>query len=138
MRIMAVDFGDAHTGVSISDPTGFIASHSETINSHSMRYIAEKVAEMAIENKCEEIVVGHPVNMNGTVGDRAKKCEDFAEMLKTLGDFKVILWDERLTSVDANRILSDSGKKRKKQKQLVDAVAASLILQGYLDFRSRG
>lgn len=135
MRILAVDFGDAHTGVSISDPTGFLASNSTTINSHNMQEVARQVLELARENGCEELVVGYPRNMNGTIGERAKKCEEFAHLLENSGDFKVILWDERLTSVDANRILSDAGKKRKKQKQLVDAVAASLILQSFLDSR---
>jgi putative Holliday junction resolvase len=135
MRILAVDFGDVHTGVSISDPTGFLASNSMTINSRNMQEVARQVLALAHENGCEELVVGYPRNMNGTVGERAKKCEDFAHLLEAGGAYKVILWDERLTSVDANRILSDAGKKRKKQKQLVDAVAASLILQNYLDSR---
>ena len=137
MRILAVDYGDAHTGVSISDPTGFLASQSFTIDLHNMQLVAARVLETALENDCGEIVVGHPVNMNGTVGERALKCEAFAHLLEESGSIKVILWDERLTSVDANRILSDAGKKRKKQKKLVDAVAASLILQNYLDFRRR-
>ena len=135
---MGIDFGDAHTGIALSDPTGFMASQSSTINSHNPQYIAEQAVQIAKDNNCEEIVVGHPLNMNGTLGERAKKCEDFADLLRTLTDIKIVLWDERLTSVDANRILSDLGKKRKKQKQLVDAVAASLILENYLSFRSRG
>lgn len=137
MRILAVDYGDAHTGVSISDPTGFLASQSFTIHLHNRQMVAERVIETAKENECGEIVVGHPLNMNGTLGERALKCEEFAHLLEEIGDIKVILWDERLTSVDANRILSDAGKKRKKQKMLVDAVAASLILEGYLEFRRK-
>ena len=137
MRILAVDFGDVHTGVSISDPTGFLASGSTTINSRNMQEVARQVLELAHENGCEELVVGYPRNMNGSIGERAKKCEEFARLLEKDGACNVILWDERLTSVDANRILSNAGKKRKKQKQLVDAVAASLILQSYLDSRRR-
>lgn len=137
MRILGVDYGDAHTGVSVSDPTGFLASQSFTIDLHNMQAVAERVLETARENDCTEIVVGHPVNMNGTIGERAQKCETFAHLLEESGEFGIVLWDERLTSVDANRILSDAGKKRRKQKKLVDAVAASLILQNYLDFRRR-
>ncbi len=135
MRILAVDFGDAHTGVSISDPTGLLAANSLTIHSRNMQEVAQQVLTLASENGCTELIIGYPRNMNGTIGERAKKCEEFAHLLEMQGSYKVILWDERLTSVDANRILSDAGKKKKKQKQLVDAVAASLILQNYLDSR---
>ena len=86
MRILAVDYGDAHTGVSISDPTGFLASQSFTIHLHNRQMVAERVIETAKENECGEIVVGHPLNMNGTLGERALKCEEFAHLLEEIGE----------------------------------------------------
>lgn len=137
MRIMAVDYGDAHTGIAVSDPTGFIAGYTGVIDMHDPVRCADLVAEAAKEHAAERIVVGRPLNMNGTSGDRVEKAESFAELLRERVEVDVVLWDERLTSVDANRILSDAGKKKKRQKRLVDAVAASLILQSYLDYLRR-
>lgn len=137
MRIMAVDYGDAHTGIAVSDPTGFITGFTDVIDMHDTVRCAALVADAAREHGAGRVVVGRPLNMNGTAGDRVAKAEAFAELLRERIDVDVVLWDERLTSVDANRILSDAGKKRKKQKRLVDAVAASLILQSYLDYSAR-
>ena len=137
MRIMAVDYGDAHTGIAVSDPTGFITGYTDVIDMHDPVRCADLVISAAREQSVKKIVVGRPLNMNGTAGDRVAKAEAFAALLRERIDVEVLLWDERLTSVDANRILSDAGKKRKRQKRLVDAVAASLILQNYLDFCSR-
>ncbi len=137
MRIMAVDYGDAHTGIAVSDPTGFIPGYTGVIDMHDPARCADLVAAAAREHGVGRIVVGRPLNMNGTSGDRIAKTEKFAALLRERVDMEVVFWDERLTSVDANRILSDAGKKRKKQKRLVDAVAASLILQSYLDFSAR-
>ena len=137
MRIMAVDYGDAHTGIAVSDPTGFITGYTGVIDMHDPVRCADLVAEAAKEHAAERIVVGRPLNMNGTSGDRVEKAESFAELLRQRVEVDVVLWDERLTSVDANRILSDAGKKKKRQKRLVDAVAASLILQSYLDYLRR-
>lgn len=138
MRVMAVDYGDAHTGIAVSDPTGFITGYTGVIDMHDEARCADLVAGAAREHGAERIVVGRPLNMNGTAGVRVARAEAFAALLRERVDVEVLLWDERLTSVDANRILSDAGKKRKKQKRLVDAVAASLILESYLDFASRG
>jgi len=137
MRIMAVDYGDQHTGVAVSDPTGFITGYSGVIDMHDPVRCADLVAEEAKTRGAERVVVGRPLNMNGTAGDRVAKCEAFAELLRERLTVEVVLWDERLTSVDANRILSNAGKKRQKQKRLVDAVAASLILESYLEFARR-
>ena len=137
MRIMAVDYGDAHTGIAVSDPTGFITGYTGVIDMHDPVRCADLVAEAAKEHAAERIVVGRPLNMNGTSGDRVEKAESFVELLRQRVEVDVVLWDERLTSVDANRILSDAGKKKKRQKRLVDAVAASLILQSYLDYLRR-
>jgi len=136
MKVMAIDYGDAHTGVAISDITGMITGYSTVINEYSRQKVCERIAELVKLHSVTEIVVGKPLNMNGTYGERAQKCQDFADMLKAQVGLNIVMWDERRTSVDANRMLSDAGKKRKKQKQLVDAVAASLILQGYLDYIS--
>ena len=137
MIIFGVDFGDTRTGWAVCDRSELIASPAGVLTERNFLLCAQKTADAAKEAKAEEIVVGHPLNMNGTLGERALKCEEFAHLLEEIGDIKVVLWDERLTSVDANRILSDAGKKRKKQKMLVDAVAASLILEGYLEFRRK-
>ena len=138
MRVLAVDYGDARTGVAISDITGFIAGETTTIASYRAETVAEEIAALCKSRSVERIVVGRPLNMNGTAGDRAQKCEDFAQSLREKTGLDVALWDERLTSVDANRILSDAGKKKGKQRARVDAVAASLILEGYLGFLKRG
>lgn len=137
MRVLAVDYGDTRTGIAISDPTGFLAGETTVITAYRPDVAAQGVAELAKSRKVDRIVVGRPLNMNGTFGERAQKCEDFAALLRELTGLEVALWDERLTSVDANRILSDAGKKRSKQRERVDAVAASLILEGYLGFLKR-
>lgn len=134
---MAVDYGDQHTGIAVSDPTGFITGYSGVIDMHDPVRCADLVAAEAKERGAERVVVGRPLNMNGTAGDRVAKCEAFADLLRERLTVDVVLWDERLTSVDANRILSNAGKKRQKQKRLVDAVAASLILESYLEFARR-
>jgi putative Holliday junction resolvase len=139
MRIMAIDFGDAHTGVAISDPMGLLAGTALTIDSWSEDVVLERICQLVKENRVEEIVLGHPVNMDGTRGPRAEKYEAFGERLRQATGLVVVLWDERRTSVEAHQILSSSGKKTKKHKAKVDAVAATLILEGYLTFkRTRG
>lgn len=133
IRVMAVDYGDARTGIAVSDISGFIAGDAFTINEWNEMRIAESIAAEAKQRGAEKIVVGHPLNMDGTTGPRAEKCEKFAELLRGLTDIDVVLWDERRTTVDAHRILSEAGKHGKKRKQTVDAVAATLILEGYLN-----
>ncbi|MCI8809011.1 MAG: Holliday junction resolvase RuvX [Oscillibacter sp.] len=135
MRIMAIDYGDAHTGIAISDPTGFLTGFTTTITAYRPEVVAERVAELAEEHGVEELVLGHPLNMDGTFGPRAKKAEDFAELLRNTARLPVILWDERRTTIDAHQILLNTGKNAKKRKKIVDAVAASLILDGYLTFK---
>jgi putative Holliday junction resolvase len=137
MRIMAIDFGDAHTGVAISDPLGMLAGTAITIDSWSEDVVLERICQMVKENKVEELVLGHPVNMDGTRGQRAEKYEAFGQRLREATGLNVVLWDERRTSVEAHQILSSTGKKTKKHKAKVDAVAATLILEGYLTFKKR-
>lgn len=135
MRIMAIDFGDAHTGVAISDPMGMLAGTAVTIDSWSEDVVLERICQMAKEYRVEELVLGHPVNMDGTRGPRAEKYESFGQRLREASGLPVVLWDERRTSVEAHQILSASGKKTKKHKAKVDAVAATLILEGYLTYK---
>ena len=135
LRIMAIDYGDAHTGVAISDPTGFLTGTTTTIHSRKEDVVLEELARIARENGAEEIVMGFPRNMDGTEGPRAQLYRAFADKVAAATGLTPVLWDERRTTVDAHRILFQAGKNGKKRKKVVDAVAASLILEGYLDFR---
>ena len=135
MRIMAIDYGDAHTGIAISDPTGFLAGFTTVIDAYRPEAVADRIAVLAKEHGVEELVLGHPKNMDGTRGPRAEKAEAMAELLKEATGLPVVLWDERRTTIDAHQILMTGGKNAKKRKKVVDAVAASLILEGYLTFK---
>jgi len=142
MRIMAIDYGDARSGAAFSDITGTLAGESLVLKSPSLsasgeKQTAAKLAALAKERGAEEIVVGYPKNMNGTLGPRAEKSERLAEALRQATGLPVFLWDERLTTVDAHRILSENSVYGKKRKATVDAVAAVLILEGYLASKKR-
>lgn len=136
MRIMAIDYGDARTGVAISDAMGMLVGQSMVVRSWDREKAAEEVARIAREAGVEELVMGFPKNMDGTEGARADLYRAFAARLEELTGLKPVLWDERRTTIDAHRILSENGKKMKKHRENVDAVAAGLILEGYLQFRS--
>ena len=139
MRIMAIDYGDAHTGIAISDPTGFLAGTTTTIHSRKAEVVLEELRKLVEQHKVEELVMGFPRNMDGTEGPRADLYREFAGKVEEATGLKPVLWDERRTTIDAHRILFESGKNAKKRKKTVDAVAASLILEGYLTFKkSRG
>ena len=135
MRIMAIDYGDAHTGIAVSDPTGLLAGYTATITAYRPEVVAERIAALAAEHGAEELVLGHPLNMDGTRGPRAEKAEAMASLLREATGLHVVLWDERRTTVDAHQILFSAGKNAKKRKKVVDAVAASLILEGYLTYK---
>ena len=135
MRIMAIDYGDAHTGIAISDPTGFLTGFTTTVTAYRPETVTEQIAALAHEHRVEELVLGHPRNMDGTLGPRAGKAEALAALLREATGLPVILWDERRTTIDAHQILFNAGKNGKKRKKVVDAVAASLILEGYLTYR---
>lgn len=137
MYILGIDYGDARTGLSISDATGFLAGSPSVIHEWNYDKLVQKLIFVIASEKIEEIVLGHPLNMDGTKGERALKCETLAQTLMEKTGVPVILWDERQTTVAAHSILHQSGKKEKKHKKNVDAVAASLILQGYLDYRKK-
>ena len=135
MRIMAIDYGDAHTGIAVSDPTGFLAGFTATVTAYRPEAVAEEIASLAREHGAEELVLGHPKNMDGSRGPRAEKAEAFAELLRAVTGLPVVLWDERRTTIDAHQILFNAGKNARKRKKTVDAVAASLILEGYLTYK---
>ena len=135
MRIMAIDYGDAHTGIAISDPTGLLAGFTTTINAYRPELVVERITALAREHGVEELVLGHPRNMDGTRGPRAEKAESLAELLRSSVGLPVTLWDERRTTIDAHQILFKAGKNARQRKKTVDAVAASLILEGYLTYK---
>ena len=135
MRIMAIDYGDAHTGVAISDPTGLLAGTTTTIHSRKGGVVLEELKKLVDAYRVEELVMGFPRNMDGTEGPRAQLYRDFAGQVEEVTGLKPVLWDERRTTVDAHRILFAAGQNAKKRKKTVDAVAASLILEGYLNFK---
>jgi len=134
---MAIDYGDAHTGIAVSDPTGFLTGFTTTITAYRPEVVAERIAALARERGVQELVLGHPRNMDGTLGPRAGKAEALAALLREATGLPVTLWDERRTTIDAHQILLSAGKDGRKRKKLVDAVAASLILEGYLNYRRR-
>ena len=139
MRIMAIDYGDARTGVAVSDPTGLLAGFTTVIHSRKPEAVAAELARLVKEHGVEELVMGFPRNMDGTEGPRAELYRAFAGQVEAACGLKPVLWDERRTTVEAHGILHASGKKMKNHKKTVDAVAATLILEGYLTFkRARG
>ena len=139
MRIMAIDYGDAHTGVAISDLTGLLAGYTTTIHTRRQEEVLDRLGSLIEEYGVEELVLGYPKNMDGTLGPRAEKAQALEQALRERFSLPVILWDERRTTIDAHNILQSAGKNAKKRKAVVDSVAAALILEGYLTFRrSRG
>jgi putative Holliday junction resolvase len=132
---MAIDYGDAHTGVALSDPTGFLVGTTVTINSWRQEVVLDRLAELIEEYRPEEVVLGFPKNMDGTDGRKAELYRELAARLEEETGMKVILWDERRTTIDAHHILFNQGKDGRKRKKIVDAVAASLILENYLDYK---
>lgn len=137
MRIMALDYGDARTGVAISDLLGSLTGFTAVVSSWNTEKALSEIARIAREREVGEIVVGLPRNMDGTEGPRAAVCRAFAQQVAQATGLPVKLWDERRTTVEAHRILSESNYHGKKRKNTVDAVAASLILEGYLAFLGR-
>lgn len=138
MKIMGIDYGDARTGVAISDLLCTLVGTTAVVPSRNRDKAVADILRMVQENEVGEIVVGLPKNMDGTEGTRAQLCREFADILKEAAGIPVTMWDERRTTVEAHNILSQHNYHGKKRKQTVDAVAASLILEGYLAFRKRG
>ena len=132
MRVMAIDLGDARTGIAVSDLTRSLAGEAWTISDYDMERVADKIAQEAINREVGELVLGNPKNMDGSEGERSEKSRAFKALLEERLQINVILWDERRTSVAAHDILHANGRKMKNHRQKVDAVAATLILEGYL------
>lgn len=136
-RIMAIDYGDARTGVAISDLLCSIVGTTAVVPSRNREKALSDITRLAAEQDVGEIVVGLPRNMDGSEGPRAALCREFAAELEAASGRKVTMWDERRTTVEAHNILSQHNYHGQKRKNTVDAVAASLILEGYLAFRGR-
>lgn len=140
MRIMGLDFGTKTVGVAISDPLMVTAQPVETItrkSANKLRQTLARIEELIVENHVELIVLGYPKNMNNTVGERAQACEAFKEDLERRTALPVILWDERMTTVESERILMAGGVRRENRKAVIDQMAAVLILQSYMDAQNR-
>lgn len=137
MKIMGLDYGDARTGVAISDLLCTLVGSTTVLPSRNEEKLLADVVRLTKENDVGTIVVGLPRNMDGTEGPRAEVCRAFAEKVKEITGVDVEMWDERRTTVEAHQILSDHNYHGKKRKNTVDAVAASLILEGYLAYRRR-
>ncbi|MBQ8839997.1 MAG: Holliday junction resolvase RuvX [Clostridia bacterium] len=132
-RILGVDFGDARTGLALSDPTGFLASGIGCIKSTSFLKTADEVVRIAKEKGATLIVLGHPINMNGTLGPRSEKAQAFKKHLEELCQIPVVLFDERLSTANAHTMLNITNTKGQKRKNIIDEMSACLILQSYLD-----
>ena len=137
MRILGLDYGSKTVGVAVSDPLGFTAQGVEIIRRKSenkMRQTLARIEELIAQYQVEEIVLGLPKNMNNTLGDRAEKSLELKETLERRTGLPVVMWDERLTTVSANRVLMETGVRRENRKEHVDEIAAVFILQGYLGY----
>ena len=140
IRIMGLDFGSKTVGVAVSDPLGITAQGIEIVrrtSENKLRKTLARIEELVTEYEVTEIVLGFPKNMNNTIGERAEKSLAFKEMLERRTGLPVVMWDERLTTVAANRTLIEGGVRRETRKDYVDMLAAVYILQGYLDSRER-
>ena len=139
MRIMGLDYGSKTVGVAVSDALLLTAQAVETISrpqETKLRRTLARIEELCRKYEIEKIILGFPKNMNNTIGDRAEKSLEFAEMLKRRTGLPVVMWDERLTTVAAERTLMESGVRREHRKEHIDQIAAVFILQGYLDAES--
>ena len=139
MRIMGLDYGSKTIGVAVSDPMGLTAQGIETITreeENKLRKSLRRIEELVEQYQVEEIVLGFPKNMNNTIGERAEKSLQLKETLKRRQRLPVIMWDERLTTVEADRTLIEAGVRRENRKKYVDMIAAVFILQGYLDAKA--
>ncbi len=138
MRVLGIDYGDARIGVAVSDPMGWTAQGLETVKcKDGLRKAIERLMEIIKQYEIKDIVIGYPLNMNGTAGPRTERTEAFIKKLLELGDFNIVKWDERLTTVSAHRAMNELGVKASNKKNIVDTMSAVFILQGYLDRQSR-
>jgi len=138
MRILGLDYGSKTVGVAVCDPLGITAQGVETITrkeENKLRRTLARIEEIIREYQIESIVLGYPKNMDDSIGERAKKTEEFGDLLARRCGLPIILWDERLTTIEANEILIESGVRREDRKKVIDKIAAVLILQSYLNSR---
>ncbi|MBO5463406.1 MAG: Holliday junction resolvase RuvX [Clostridia bacterium] len=135
MIILSVDYGDKRTGIAVCDKLEMLASPVCVLTEWNAETLAEKIVDIAKQKNAEQIVIGLPRNMDGSKGFRAEACEELGELVKSKCEIPVTFWDERLTTVSAHRILSENNVRGKKRKSVVDAVAAEIILQNYIDSR---
>lgn len=133
MIILSVDYGDKRTGIAVCDKLQLLASPVCVLTEWNSDVLAQKIVDIALEKKAEQIIVGLPKNMDGSKGFRADACEELGNIIKSKTDIPIVFWDERLTTVSAHRILSENNVRGKKRKAVVDAVAAVTILQNYID-----
>jgi putative Holliday junction resolvase len=134
MRILGIDYGDSRIGIAVSDPMGWTAQGLETVKcKDGIKKALARILEIIIQYEVNDIVIGYPLNMNGTKGIRTERTEEFISKLLTMGQFNIIKWDERLTTVSAHRTMNDLGIKASNKKNIVDTMSAVFILQGYLD-----
>lgn len=136
MKIMAVDYGDSHTGLACCDKTETLASPLKVIDERNFNICAEKVAAASVEYEVGLIVVGNPLNMNGSEGPRSEICKSFAELLRNCVEVPVVMWDERSSTVTAHQMMNEVNKRGKKRKAVIDAVAAAVILENYMAWRA--
>lgn len=136
-RTMSLDLGEVRIGIALSDIMNIIANGLETYNRQSIEKDVEHIANLVKEHNVKVIVLGLPINMDGTKGERVEKTYAFAEELKKVVDCKIEYMDERLTTVTAERVLIDGNVRREKRKQVIDKLAATIILQSYLDMKSK-
>lgn len=132
-KLLSVDFGDVRTGLAVSDPSRLLASGIGYISPGGIEKTADAVAQVAIENKVSAVIVGLPVNMDGSQGSRAQRCSKFASLLKERLSLPVTTFDERMTTMTASRYLNETNTKGKKRKQVIDTLSAQIILQNCLD-----
>ncbi|WP_019120062.1 Holliday junction resolvase RuvX [Brevibacillus massiliensis] len=137
MRILGLDLGERTIGVAVSDEMGWTAQGVETIRRQSAEKDYARLNELILQYQVGEIVIGLPKNMNGTIGPRGEQCQAFASALAKRTSLPVHLWDERLTTMAAEKMLISADVSRQKRKKVIDKMAATLILQGYLDAKSR-
>ena len=135
MKIMAIDYGDAHTGIAISDRMETLAGFTTVIDSRRQDEVVAQIQKLIAEHGVERLVLGYPKNMDGTLGPRAEKCAALGEILQAATSLPLVLWDERRSTVEAHSILLAGGQNGKQRKKIEDAVAASLMLEGYLTRR---
>jgi len=136
-RIMAIDYGDARTGVAVSDESATLVGDAWVVHATRMHCLVDKITSEAIARGVALIVIGYPKNMDGTIGPRAEKSEQLSQQLRQSSNIETVLWDERLTTMQAGRILTITGKRGIKRKNTIDAIAASLILEGYISAHRR-